>query len=124
MSSSPAPNESPCDEFDPVFLHSRREAILIFCLWLAALAWAVPFCYLNGYPDEFNAETFSTIWGIPTWVFWGIAVPWLVADVITTWFCFVYMKDDDLGVAREGADIAEEVAEMHADDAADKGANA
>ena len=29
--------------WDPVFLHSRREALVIFAVWLAALAWAVPF---------------------------------------------------------------------------------
>ena len=84
---------------------------------LLALLWAVPFCYFNGYPDEFDAANFSTTLGIPTWLFWGIAVPWLAADVFTTWFCFCYMKDDDIGEAQEGADIQEEVAEMHAHDA-------
>ena len=36
--------------WDPVFLHSRREALVIFAVWLAALAWAVPFCYLRWTP--------------------------------------------------------------------------
>ena len=83
-------------QLDPVFLHSRREAIIIFCLWLTGLAWAVPYCYINGYPDEFDPEKFRTTWGIPTWLFWGIFVPWIVADIFTTWFCFFYMKDDNL----------------------------
>ena len=98
-------------EYDPLFLNARREAIIIFCLWLTALIWAVPFCYLNGY--DYDPETFSTTRGIPTWLFWGILVPWIVADVFTMWFCFCYMKDDDLGQAHEGADIEEEVAELH-----------
>ena len=34
---------------------------------------------------------------MPDWVFWGIAVPWLVCVLFTTWFCFFYMADDDLG---------------------------
>ena len=87
------------EEFDPVFLHSRREAIVIFCFWLTALLWAVPFCYLNGYADNVNPENFSTTWGIPTWLFWGILVPWIAADIATAWFCFFFMKDDELGEA-------------------------
>ena len=87
--------------WDPVFLESRREALIILLLWVAALLWAVPYCYLNGFPETFVAEEFSTVWGIPSWLFWGIAVPWLLADVFTLWFCFFYMKDADL--EEEGA---------------------
>jgi hypothetical protein len=108
-------------EFDPVFLHSRREAIIIFFVWLAAFIWAVPYCYFNGYVDATSVVEIDTVWGIPSWVFWGIGAPWIAANIFTTWFCFCYMEDDDLGEAMEGADIAEEVSEMHADD---KGANA
>lgn len=104
MSSVSLPSGSDRDEFDPVFLHSRREAIVIFCAWLAGLLWAVPFCYVFGYVKDLDPDRFSTTWGIPTWLFWGILVPWIVADIFTTWFCFWYMKDDDLGVAPEDAD--------------------
>jgi len=38
---------------------------------------------------------------MPSWVVWGIAVPWIVADIFTVWFCFFYMKDDDLGLSPE-----------------------
>ncbi len=111
---SPAPPPPEQWEYDPVFLHSRREAIMIFCVWGVGLIWAVPFCYFTGYIDNFDSATFSTTLGMPTWLFWGIAAPWVVADIFTVWFCFWYMKDDDLGVAQEGLDIEEEVAEMHA----------
>ena len=105
-------SESP--DWDPVFLNSRREAVIIFCLWLAGFAWAVPFCYFTGYIRDFDPETFSTTFGIPTWLFWGVLIPWIVADLFTTWFCFCYMRDDNLGEAHEGADIEEEIAELHA----------
>ena len=96
------PNDT--QQLDPVFVHSRREAVIIFCVWAVALVWAVPYCYLNGFPgDNFDPENFSTTLGIPTWLFWGILVPWLVADVFTTWFCFFYMKEDDLGEEAEEA---------------------
>ncbi len=96
--SAPAPTaETGQFEYDPTFLHARKEAIIIFCVWLVGLIWAVPYCYLNGYGSGFDPDNFSTTLGIPTWLFWGIAVPWVVADIFTTWFCFCYMKDDDLG---------------------------
>jgi len=83
-------------EPDPVFVRSRREALVILCFWLAGLLWVVTFCYLTGYPERFDPETFRTVWGIPAWLFWGLVVPWLVADGFTVWFCFWYMKDADL----------------------------
>ncbi len=113
MSSLPTKQDSA--EYDPIFLHSRREAIVIFCIWLLGFAWAVPYCYFNGYLGnitDFDPHNVSTIFGVPTWLFWGIAVPWVVADLLTTWFCFFFMKDDDLGEAHEGEDLAEDVAEM------------
>ena len=101
-------------EYDPVFLHSRREAIVIFFIWVTAIIWVVPYCYFNGFGGNVDPGSISMIMGIPTWLFWGIFIPWLAADAFTIWFCFFYMQDDDLGEAHEGADIEEELAEMRA----------
>ena len=69
---APDNNQEPANApWDPVFLESRREALVILLLWVAALLWAVPYCYLNGFPETFVAEEFSTVWGIPSWLFWG-----------------------------------------------------
>lgn len=100
------------------YQHARREAILIFCAWAVALLWAVPYCYFTGFaasPDAIDPETMPLVLGIPSWVFWGIGMPWLAADVFTIWLCFFCMEDDDLGEAQEGADLAEEIAERKAD---------
>ena len=88
---------------------ARREAIVIFCLWVTALLWVVPYCYFNGYGGNVDPSTISMIMGIPTWLFWGIFVPWLAADAFTIWFCFFYMMDDDLGEANEDANIHDEL---------------
>ena len=101
-------------EYDPVFLHSRREAVVIFSIWVTAIVWVVPYCYFNGYGGNVDPASISMIIGIPAWLFWGIFVPWLAADVFTIWFCFFYMQDDDLGEAHEGSDIEEEIAELQA----------
>ena len=97
-------SSTPEECYDPVFLHSRREAILIASAWAVGLVWAVPYCYLNGYglpPGEIN-----TTFGVPTWLFWGILIPWIVADLFTAWFCFFYFVEDDLGEDRAGTEAA------------------
>ena len=86
-------------ELDPVFVSSRREALIIVAVWFAALCWCVPYCYLTGYGKPVDAATLETVFGVPKWIFWGIAVPWLVADAFTIVFCLFVMRDDDLGVA-------------------------
>ena len=108
--SSPLPDEQL--ELDPVFLHSRREAGMIFCVWLVCFLWSVPFCYLNGY--HYDPETFSTTWGMPSWLFWGIGVPWIISDIITTIFCLYIIQNDDLGETHAGLDLEKEIHQMHA----------
>ena len=93
MSSSSLPDG---EQYDPTFVHSRREAVVIFCSWVVALLWAVPYCYLNGY-NVADPENIKTVLGVHAWLYWGIAAPWIAANLFTTWFCFAYMKDDDLG---------------------------
>jgi len=85
--------------YHPTFLHARREALIIFAVWVLALIWAVPYCYFNGYDTD--TANLKTVWGVPAWVFWGIVAPWLAANVFTFWFCFSYMADDDLGEETE-----------------------
>lgn len=121
MSPPRSRSESSPVEYDPVFLHSRREAAIIFGVWIVALVWAVPYCYLNGYLDSgarVDPESLRTVWGIPSWVFWGIAVPWLAADVFTIWFCFCYMQDDDLGEEREDSRMEDRESRIEPDGSA------
>ncbi|MCH2210668.1 MAG: hypothetical protein MK110_05165 [Fuerstiella sp.] len=89
-----------------VFLNSRREAMVIFAVWFVALCWSVPYCYINGYGRQVSVETLNTTLGIPSWLFGGILLPWIVADVITAWICFFFMKDDDLGAAGDEDGLA------------------
>ena len=92
-----SPEQTDESDWDPVYLHSRREAVVIISTWFIALLWTVPYCYLNGYLPEEGVREVTFIWGIPSWVFFGIACPWMVANLITTWFCFGFFQDDDLG---------------------------
>ena len=91
----------PDGQWDPVFLHGRREAAVIFVVWIVLLLWTVPYCYLFGYGDAIDPAALDTVLGVPSWIFWGVAAPWIVANLFTFWFCTRYMVDNDLG--EEGA---------------------
>ncbi|QDU81924.1 hypothetical protein Pla110_36750 [Polystyrenella longa] len=103
-------------EYDPVFLNARKEAIVILFVWIFFFLWTVPYCYFNGYRDSVDPDNLELILGMPRWIVMGVGLPWLVADIVTILFATFYMKDDPLGEAEEGADLAEEIAEMHAAD--------
>ena len=106
VSFSPSTGDAPA-RLDPVFVHARREALFILALWAACLIWTLGCSYLMGYNVE--PEEISTIGGIPAWIVWGVGAPWLLATVVTVWFCFAFMVDDELG---EAADEYDQVIEM------------
>jgi hypothetical protein len=80
---------------DPVLRSARREAIVVFCIWLTAMIYTVTYCYLNGYGR--TAEGLTFVLGFPDWVFWGIVAPWSVCVVLSWWFGATFMRDEDLG---------------------------
>lgn len=84
------------ERYDAVFIHSRREAVVLLIGFSFFLVWSVGVSYVLGY-GQTEAEAERTVLGMPRWVFWGVAVPWMAANVFTFWFCLFYMKDDPLG---------------------------
>lgn len=99
------------DHDDVVFVNSRREAVVLLVAFSVFLVWSVGTCGVLGYdaaPAQATPEQPpTTIGGMPNWVFWGVAVPWLAANVFTFWFCLFYMKDDPLGEASPEPEAAE-----------------
>ncbi|MCA9118661.1 MAG: hypothetical protein H6822_04290 [Planctomycetaceae bacterium] len=110
----PESNSESKPEYDPTYLHSLREAYTIIALFALFFIWSIFVCYNYGYlsPGEQLSEV-STVMGMPAWAFWGIGFPWVLVDVVAVWFCFFYMKNDDLGEAHEGEDLAEQIAHLH-----------
>lgn len=98
-----------CD--DPVFLNTRREALIILAVWGTCLAWVIPYCALYGYQLPLPGEEVPLVWGMPAWVFWGVAAPWLVASVVSFGLCLGVFQDDDLGTAPEEVAFPETGAE-------------
>ncbi len=101
------------DRLDPVVVHARREALVILAAFVVCLIWSISCCYLLGYPgpDDFPSEGHGShtaangpvakVLGMPSWVFWGVLVPWVAADVFAVWFCFCFMADDPLAEAED-----------------------
>ena len=80
-------------ESDPVWKNSLREAMEILVLGTVFLVWTIGYCYLYGYGA--GART-NLIIGIPSWAFWGIAVPWGMATLVTIAFAIYRVADDRL----------------------------
>jgi len=87
-------------QYDPVYLHSLREMLVILLLFSVACVWALCVSFSYGYQAGPDGSV-PTILGMPSWVFYSVLLPWLVIDVVACWFCFFYMKNDDLGEAVE-----------------------
>jgi hypothetical protein len=80
---------------DPVLRSARREAVVVFAIWMAACVYSIGVCYRLGYGRD--VATLTYVFGFPDWIFWGVIVPWTVC----TGLCFVVPRfvitDEDLG---------------------------
>ncbi len=85
---------------DPVLRNARREALIIFGAWLASTIYCCAYSYLRGYNRTgrlLGPDDVRPIFGIPSWIFWGVIVPWAASALFTVWFAGYVMVDDDLG---------------------------
>ncbi len=79
--------------------HARRclyEARVVLVIVVVALTTASCLLFTLGYrSSEMRPEQPALIWGIPSWVVWGLGVPWLVTIVVTWLFALFVLKDDE-----------------------------
>ena len=83
---------------DPLVRSARREAAWSLLVWLGALVYTVGYCSLYAY-DADRPVTF--VWGLPDWVFYGIALPWAVCIVVSSIFALFVMRDEPLGLEED-----------------------
>ncbi len=95
-----SPSSTAPDRLDPLVLHARRETLAILAAFIVCMVWSIGCCYSLGYlaPD---GGPVTKVLGMPSWVFWGVAVPWVAADLWAVWFCFRFMVDDPLGEVQD-----------------------
>lgn len=79
----------------PILQSARREALVVAGLWLASGAWSVTYCAWHGYGNTPDKLHFTL--GFPTWIFWGVALPWVLCALISLVVANVLMTDADLG---------------------------
>jgi len=82
-------------EYDPSYLNALRELYVMAGLWAVSLLWTAGYCGLFAYRSPDETEAIAVVCGIPSWVMWGIAVPWTLSGLLTIWFALFYIKDDD-----------------------------
>jgi hypothetical protein len=85
---------------DPVLKNARREAIVIMAAWLASTVYTCAYCYWFGYirpGHDLGPNDLHPVFGMPSWIFWGVIAPWAVCALFTFWFAGFVMTDDDLG---------------------------
>lgn len=104
-------------ELDPVFVHSLREAKWILKVFCVFALYTVGYCYLFGFPPKSiegaeNSALQAQVLGMPSWVWWGIVVPWLAANLVTAWFCFGKMQYDSLEDEQSGSHPPQDSAEV------------
>jgi Protein of unknown function (DUF997) len=80
---------------DPVLTSARREALLVFAIWLVACFYSIGVCYKLGYGRD--AATLTYILGFPDWIFWGVVAPWTVCTLISFVLSTFVITDEDLG---------------------------
>lgn len=82
------------EKLDPVYLNSKRETVFVIVAWAVFCLWVVGYSLSAGY--DLDPAELKTVMGVPSWIFWGVALPWLMANVVAIWFALKFMADDPL----------------------------
>jgi len=74
----------------------RKEALLVVAMWFLGLVVTGSIAGLMGFPDESaRLDSPPLIFGMPTWVFWAVIVPWIFQIGIAWYFAVKVIKDDE-----------------------------
>ncbi len=91
---------------------TRREALGVVALWILSCAWTVGYSLSAAYRQDPDPPL---LFGIPTWVVWGVLLPWGVILIITCWAAFFGIKDENLDEdALAHLDTAEDLSAVEA----------
>lgn len=84
-----------------ILRNSRREAVFTVIVWVLACLYTVGYAGLFAYRGP--GEQPELIGGMPSWVVWGVVLPWFACTAVTCWYAMCGIVDEDLG---EEADTA------------------
>jgi hypothetical protein len=86
---------NPDDAADPLYLSALREMKWILAAWVVNFAWVTGYCRWTAFRTD-NQEEAATVLGMPSWVCFGVFIPWIAATVFTAWFALTRMEDHPL----------------------------
>ena len=70
-----------------------KEVKYLLLAWLFFASWVLIYCGFEAYGQDH--EEVKITFGMPSWVFWGIAVPWICSIIYTIYFSLFVMKDNE-----------------------------
>ena len=70
-----------------------KEVKYLLLAWLFFASWVLIYCGFEAYGQDH--EDVKITFGMPSWVFWGIAVPWICSISYTIYFSLFVMKDNE-----------------------------
>lgn len=82
------------DQLAESFRQARRELWFQLITWGVFAVWVVGLCGVTAFDAE--SPSVETTLGMPSWVLWGIAVPWTAAFAVTIYFAGWFMQDTEL----------------------------
>ncbi|ADB17450.1 conserved hypothetical protein [Pirellula staleyi DSM 6068] len=92
-------------EEDPLLINARREALLVLATWIIAGTFSVSYCYLYGY--GLTPEQLHFTLGFPSWILYGVVIPWVTWAILSFVISTFVMQGDALG-AEAGDSLAGE----------------
>ena len=70
-----------------------KEVKYLLLAWLFFASWVLIYCGFEAYGQDH--EDVKITFGMPSWVFWGIALPWICSNPwgpLKPWASMVYAK--------------------------------
>lgn len=89
------------DPADRSLERAHLETVIMVAIFFVCLLWTLGYCGLAGYGEKADPE--STTLGMPTWIFVGVLVPWVLASIATVVFSLRFMTDDEPSEGRPDA---------------------
>jgi hypothetical protein len=113
----------PKEEEDPLLRSARREMKVAVVFWVVCAGWSIGMGKLLAFRKLPDGAGVDMILGMPSWVFWVVMFPWILAIVFTLWFALRFMKDHDL-LAESGMSETDENGDGGQDKSAGEGGGA
>ncbi len=79
---------------DPVYHSSLSEMRWILALWAVFFLWVIGYSSWYGY--QLDDRPLVTVLGMPSWVFWGVFLPWVLSASVSCWFALTQIQDHPL----------------------------